>query len=83
MMMVVVMVIITIITGSPPSIRICPPGVIIPPPVRIGVVIGPKIDLFAGNKRIAVVHLAERFDLLSLKLPSHRNPSSLPIEVGI
>jgi len=83
MVMVMMIVIITIITESPPSIRICSPGVIIPPPVRIGLVIGPKIDLLACDQRIAVIHFAERFDPFSLKFSGHRNPSPLPVNIRI
>ena len=44
----------------PPAIGISPPGVIIPPVVRIRIriVFRPEIDLFACDQRIPVVHLA-------------------------
>ena len=81
--MVMMVVVVVIETDSPPTIRICPPGVIISPVVRIWVVIGPEIDLFARDHRVSVVHFTKRFDLLSLNLSGYRNPSPFPINVGI
>jgi hypothetical protein len=44
-------------------IRITPPWVIIG--IGLVIVYRPKIDLFARNKGISIIHFAERLDLLA------------------
>jgi hypothetical protein len=64
-----------------PPIRITPPWVII----GIGLVIvsWPRIDLFAQNHGISIIHFTERFDLLPYHFPCHGDffPSSEDVRI--
>jgi hypothetical protein len=66
-----------------PPIRITPPWVIIR--IGIGLVIGyrPKIDLFARNKGVSIIHFTERFDLLPYHFPCHGDLFSSSEDVRI
>jgi len=65
-----------VIKIKPPPIGIIPPWIIIPPGIiteRIWTVIEilPEIDLFAREKGVSVIHLAQRFDLFSQNFTGH------------
>jgi hypothetical protein len=66
--LMMMMVVIDPKSQSPP-IRITPPWIII----GIGWIIAyrPKIDLFARNDRISIIHIAERFELFSYDFSCH------------
>jgi hypothetical protein len=70
-------------TDSPPPIRITPPWIIII--VRVGMVIifRPKIDLFARNNGISIIHFTERLGLLSLNVPCDGDLFSSPEDIGV
>jgi len=65
------------------SVRITPPWVIIG--IRIGLVIvcRPKIDLFARNKGVSIIHFAQRFDLFSYDFSRNSDLFPSPKDVGI
>jgi hypothetical protein len=68
-----------------PPIRITPPWVIIGIGIGIGLVIvsWPRIDLFARNHGISIIHFTERFDLLSYHFPCHGDFFPSPEDVRI
>jgi len=88
----VVMVAILVTETQSPTVGITPspprgPGIIIPPGivVRVGIVIVvfPKIELFAENKRISVVHFAERSHFVPKKFTRHGNLAALAVNVRV
>jgi hypothetical protein len=66
-----------------------PPGIIIVRRIRVVGVISriiilfPKVDLFAREKGISVIHLSERPRLLSQDFPGDSNLPSLSKKIGV
>jgi hypothetical protein len=83
------MMIVVIESESSPPVRITPPIRIAPPWIIIVIGIGlviiyrPKIDLFARNNRISIIHFTERFNLLSCHFTRHCDFSPCPKDVRI
>jgi hypothetical protein len=75
-----VVVVIDPKSQSPP-IRITPPWIII----GIGwvIVYRSKIDLFARNDRISIIHIAERFELFSYDFSCHSDLFPSPEDIRI
>jgi hypothetical protein len=65
-------VIVVMEAPSPPPIRITPPRVLIVIGIWIVIIVlRPKINLFARNDRVPILHFAERFNLFSYNFTSH------------
>jgi hypothetical protein len=77
------MVMVVIHSESSPPVRITPPGIVIVIGIGLVIVFRPKVDLLGGNKGISIIHLAERFDLLSCDFSCHSDLFSSPEDVGI
>ena len=64
-------------------VRITPPWVIIGIGIGLVIVCRPKIDLFARNKGISIIHFAERLDLLAYDFSCNSDLFPSPKDVGI
>ena len=52
--------------------------------VRVGViVVFPEMDLFAQDKRVSVIHIAQRFHLFPKDFTCHCNLLAFSVEVGV